>query len=170
MAHEIERKFLVQGDAWRRGAEGVLYRQGYLRADATCLVRVRIGGGKAFLAVKSLLSGITRLECEYPIPRTDAQEMLERLCPRPWIEKRRWRVRYAGRDWDIDEFLGENEGLILAEVELEREDEAMDLPPWTGREVSEDPRYFNVNLARNPYRLWKAEQEPSGSVVQRMEE
>lgn len=162
MAREIERKFLVRGDSWRSGSEGVLYRQGYLRADAACLVRVRIGNGGAFLAVKSLLSGITRLEYEYPVPLADAEEMLERLCPRPWIEKRRRRVRHAGRDWEIDEFLGDNEGLIVAEVELEREDEPLELPPWAGREVSLDPRYFNVNLARNPYRLWGTEKDRAG--------
>ncbi len=162
MAREIERKFLVRGDSWRLGSEGILYRQGYLRADAACLVRIRIGGGKAFLAVKSLLSGITRLEYEYPVPLADAAEMLERLCPRPWIEKRRWRVRHAGRHWEIDEFLGDSEGLIVAEVEVEREDEPVELPPWAGREVSLDPRYFNVNLARNPYRLWRAEADRAG--------
>jgi CYTH domain-containing protein len=161
MAREIERKFLVRED-WPRDAVSVLYRQGYLRADASCLVRVRIAGDRAFLAVKSLLSGITRLEFEYPIPAADAEEMLERPCPRPWGEKRRRRVRHAGRDWEIDEFLEDNAGLVRAEVEVEREDGPVNLPPWAGREVSEDPRYFNVNLSLNPYRLWGEEEGGAG--------
>jgi CYTH domain-containing protein len=132
MAREIERKFLVFSDSWRSEDNGVLYRQGYLRSDENCVVRIRICGEKAFLAVKSLLSGITRLEFEYPIPHADAEEMLERLCPRPWIEKRRRRVGHGGLTWEIDEFMGDNEGLILAEVELEREDQPVSMPPWVG--------------------------------------
>ncbi|HOI73872.1 MAG TPA: CYTH domain-containing protein [Syntrophales bacterium] len=169
MAREIERKYLVCGDSWRSDDNGVLYRQGYLKSDPACLVRIRICGEHAFLAVKSLLSGLTRLEYEYPIPRADAEEMLERLCPRPWIEKRRRQVRYGGLIWEIDEFLGDNDGLILAEVELEREDQPVSEPPWAGREVSTDSRYFNVNLARNPYRLWKTNGNPSGETASRTE-
>lgn len=164
MAREIERKFLVANDSWRPEEDGVLVRQGYLRSDVSGLVRVRICGEKAFLAVKSLLSGIVRLEFEYPIPPSDAEEMLERLCPRPWIEKRRWRVRHGALTWEIDEFLGDNEGLILAEVELEREDQPVETPPWVGREVSEDPRFFNVNLAQKPYRLWRTSGDPTGGA------
>ena len=159
MGTEIERKFLVSGDGWQQGP-AVMYRQGYLSTDKERTVRVRYGGERAFLTVKGENTGATRLEFEYEIPRRDAEEMLDQLCERPLIEKRRYRVQLGGLTWEIDEFLRENEGLVLAEVELEDEGQVVEPPPWVGPEVTGDPRYFNANLVRRPYRTWGG-QEPS---------
>ena len=156
MAKEIERKFLVTGDAWRSGVTGVPYRQGYLGAgaDARCTVRARIAGERAFLTVKGRAAGGSRDEYEYPIPVADAEEMLERLCPGGLIEKFRYRVPFAGHTWEVDEFSGENAPLVVAEVELVRIDAEVTLPSWVGREVTYDPRYTNAALARFPYSRW----------------
>jgi adenylate cyclase len=157
MAKEIERKFLVAGDAWRAAASpGVSYRQGYLSAgaDAGCTVRVRIGGERAYLTVKGPAAGAARDEYEYPIPVADAAEMLERLCAGGAVEKVRHRVPFAGRTWEVDVFAGENAPLVVAEVEIERADAAVVLPPWVGAEVTEDPRYTNAALARAPFSRW----------------
>lgn len=158
MAREIERKFLVTGDGWRPGALGVLYRQGYLGAgtDACCTVRARIAGERAFLTVKGRASEGARDEYEYEIPVADAQEMLDRLCVGGRVEKHRYRVAHAGFVWEVDEFLGENAPLVVAEVELERIDADVPLPPWVGLEVTYDPRYTNAALARQPYSRWGA--------------
>ena len=153
---EIERKFLVTGDAYRRLAPGVCIRQGYLNADPDRTVRVRIAGEKAAIAVKGRNAGITRLEFEYEIPKPDAELMLERIAVRPIIEKVRYRVPYAGRIWEVDEFFGANAGLVVAEVELAREDEPFEKPGWVGAEVSDDPRYYNSNLMLKPYATWSA--------------
>ncbi|PLX82826.1 MAG: adenylate cyclase [Desulfuromonas sp.] len=160
MGVEIERKFLVRGDAWRAGAEGIPVRQGYLSVDPPRAVRVRQTGKRGFLTIKGKTEGISRTEFEYPIPLEDAEELLEHLCLRPLIEKVRYRVPHAGLLWEVDEFLGENTGLILAEVELESAAQEVPLPPWAGREVSEDPRYFNAALARHPFTDWEAKGEP----------
>jgi CYTH domain-containing protein len=156
MAREIERKFLVTGEGWRAGAPGVLYRQGYLGAGerAVCTVRIRIAGESARLTVKGPAAGGARDEYEYPVPLADAEEMLSRLCPGGRIEKIRHRVPYAGRTWEVDEFTGENAPLVVAEVELDRIDDELSLPPWVGREVTEDPRYTNAALALRPYSRW----------------
>ena len=156
MAREIERKFLVTGDDWRPGAQGVPYRQGYLSAgaDAACTVRARVAGERAFLTVKGRAAGGARDEYEYPIPIADAEEMLERLCVGGRIEKFRYRVPFAGRVWEVDEFTGENAPLVVAEVELDRIDAEVALPPWVGLEVTYDPRYTNAALARHPYSRW----------------
>ena len=156
MAREIERKFLVAGDGWRPGAVGVAYRQGYLSAgaDAGCTVRARVAGERAFLTVKGRAVGASRDEYEYPIPVADAEEMLERLCAGGRIEKLRYRVPFAGRVWEVDEFGGENAPLVVAEVELEDVGAEVSLPPWVGREVTDDPRYTNAALARRPYSRW----------------
>lgn len=156
MAREIERKFLVRSEGWRSGARGVPCRQGYLVATPNCTVRVRILGERAFATIKGGTQGISRLEFEYPIPLADAEAMLDQLGPLPVIENRRYEVRYGGHKWEIDEFLGANEGLVLAEVELQAETEQPDLPDWAGQEVSLDPRYRNASLARNPYPRWAA--------------
>lgn len=156
MGTEIERKFLLKDDAWRKGASGQAYRQGYLSTDKERTVRVRVVGTQAMLTIKGMTHGIRRVEFEYPIPLTDADGLLE-LCHRPLIEKTRYRVEHDGLVWEIDEFHGENAGLVVAEVELERESQAVTLPPWIGEEVSDDPRYFNSNLARHPYREWAAD-------------
>lgn len=154
MGIEIERKFLVIGDSWREGARGLFYRQGYLSTEKERTIRVRIAGSQGFLTIKGESAGAVRAEYEYEIPVADAREMLENLCSRPLIEKTRYSVGFAGMRWEIDEFAGENEGLIVAEIELADERAHIDLPPWTGREVTGDPRYYNSSLARTPYRSW----------------
>ncbi len=154
MGTEIERKFLLAGDGWRKLAKGVYYCQGYLSTDRARTVRVRIVGDQGFLTVKGIGHGIERPEFEYPIPRQDARTMLDRLCIHPLIEKNRYTIRYRGSVWEVDEFLGENQGLILAEIELASKDQPFARPEWIGREVSGDPRYFNSSLVRNPYRSW----------------
>ncbi len=157
MGVEIERKFLVRADAWRQAAdEGVRYRQGYLNRDGRSSVRVRVGGGRARLNIKSGELGMSRLEFEYPVPLADAEEMLARLCHRPLIEKTRYRVRHGAHVWEVDVFEGENAGLVVAEVELEAPEEALELPAWVGEEVTGDPRYYNVCLVEHPYREWGA--------------
>ena len=159
MGIEIERKFLVGSDQWRAAAgPGTRYRQGYLYAQADGAVRVRVAGDEAWLTVKGATRGIERLEFEYVIPRADAEAMLEHLCRRPLIEKTRYVVPHGGRRWEVDVFEGANAGLVVAEVELPSADAAVDLPAWVGREVSDDPRYYNANLARHPYREWKDEE------------
>lgn len=154
MATEIERKFLVKNDAWRTGAVGVAYRQGYLSAAKGRTVRVRAAGDKAYLTIKGAREGISRAEFEYEIPLADATVMLEVLCIQPLIEKTRWTLVYAGLTWEVDEFAGANAPLVLAEVELESEAQAVPLPEWTGEEVSTDYHYTNAYLAQNPYSLW----------------
>ena len=152
MATEIERKFLVVGDAWRT-AEPVYYCQGYLNRDKQRTVRVRIAGQQAMLTIKGPTVGASRLEFEYPLPLEDARQLLE-LCQRPWIEKYRRVIEHAGMRWEIDEFLGDNEGLTIAEIELASEQQTFESPDWVGREVTEDPRYFNSSLSRRPYKTW----------------
>lgn len=155
MAREIERKFLLSEDIWRQH-EGRLIRQGYLNTGGAATVRVRLAGDNAWLTVKGPTTGHTRAEYEYPIPPADAREMLDELCCGPLIEKRRYEVPYEGLVWEIDEFLGDNAGLVVAEVELEAEGQAVPLPPWVGDEVTGDPRYYNAQLTRLPYSRWPA--------------
>ena len=160
MAVEIEHKFLVRDERWRREVErSVRMRQGYLTSDARCSVRVRVAGDQGHLNVKSGTLGIQRSEYEYPIPLAEAEEMLDTLCEQPLLEKTRHFVRFGGHLWEIDEFEGDNAGLIVAEVELSRIDEPFDLPDWLGADVSHDIRYYNSQLARHPYRTWSC---PSG--------
>lgn len=154
MGTEIERKFLVISDSWRQGATGVAIRQGYLSSRKECAVRVRVSGGKGYLTVKGMSVGITRQEFEYEIPVEEAHAMLDTLAERPLIEKTRYTLAVDGLLWEIDEFSGENSGLIIAEVELEDAAQQITPPSWAGRDVSDDPRYFNANLVRNPYCTW----------------
>lgn len=154
MAREIERKFLVVTDAWREVAVGTLFRQGYLSVAPERTLRVRLEGECGKLTVKGKSQGIVRAEYEYAIPQSDAAELLDNLCLRPLIEKTRYRVEYAGQLWEVDEFHGENAGLIVAEIELESAEQEFELPDWVGQEVSAEPRYFNANLVRNPYKNW----------------
>ena len=154
MPLEIERKFLVVGNSWRAGAEGVAYRQGYLATEPERNVRVRLAGPKAKLTIKGQDEGIARIELEYPIPIEDAEVLLDRLCHRPLIEKTRYKIPHAGHTWDLDEFHGDNAGLIVAEIELGSEDEAFERPPWVGDEVTHDPRYLNANLVSLPFSRW----------------
>lgn len=153
MASEIERKFLVRGDTWMPGPEGVLQRQGYLSVEDPT-VRVRIEGGRATLTVKGAQVGLSRPEFEYEIPIEDAEELLK-LCPFA-VEKTRYIREFGGRRWEVDVFHDANEGLVIAEIELAREDEAFALPLWIGAEVSRDPRYRVSALARHPFRKWHA--------------
>ncbi len=153
MATEIERKFLVTGSGWRSG-EYSDYRQGYLSTDRERTLRVRTTGHDAFITVKGVTRNASRLEYEYAIPVADADEMLDRLCLRPLISKRRYRVEHRGMTWEVDEFTGENEGLVVAEIELEQEDQSFDLPDWVGEEVTGDPRYYNASLVAAPFSTW----------------
>lgn len=152
MATEIERKFLVKGDGWRSLGLGEIYRQGYIANNNGRTVRVRVVGEQGYLTIKGSTTGMKRAEFEYKIPVKDAQELLETLCDRPFIEKTRYKILIGNLIWEVDEFWGENQGLILAEVELETEDQNIDIPDWIGEEVTSDPRYYNVNLVKNPYR------------------
>ena len=165
MGIEIERKFLVTGDAWRAAAHEVLpMAQGYLndlgamdRGEQKASVRVRIQGDAAFLNLKSRELGRTRQEFDYPIPVGDARALLA-LCVGGVIDKRRHLVRHGGHLWEVDEFLGDNAGLVVAEIELGSADEAFDMPGWAGREVTEEARYYNLALASRPYSRWNAEE------------
>ncbi len=154
MAQEIERKFLVTDFSWRHSATKKLYRQGYLPTQDQSSVRVHIAGEQGYLTVKGPNAGLTRLEYEYEIPIADAEDMLNHLCSTPFIEKWRYQLTVENHCWEIDEFLGANAGLVVAEVELTSEAESFALPAWAGEEVSHDPRYYNANLVRNPYRSW----------------
>ncbi|MBF0165221.1 MAG: CYTH domain-containing protein [Magnetococcales bacterium] len=154
MGKEIERRFLVKGDGWRGLGEGVDFKQGFLSTVKERVVRVRIAGQKATLTLKGVSEGYSRLEFEYPIPREEAQSILDNLCERPWIEKTRHRIPIGDVVWEVDEFRGANQGLIMAEVELQDENQAVDLPDWIGREVSTDARFFNANLVHTPFSLW----------------
>lgn len=152
---EIERKYRVTDTSYRAQATRcTCYRQGYLSATPAATVRIRIAGDRAFITVKGTTTGCSRQEYEYPIPVADAARMLDSLCQSGLIEKRRYLYPYAGHTWEIDEFMGDNEGLIVAEVELQSESEAVQLPPFIGREVTGDPRYYNSCLAQNPYKNW----------------
>jgi CYTH domain-containing protein len=134
---------------------GTLYRQGYLSSTKKLTVRVRIAGDKAFLTIKGETSGISRMEYEYPIPVEDARVMLAELCEQPIIEKKRYTINYQGFVWEVDEFFGENEGLLVAEIELEAEGQEFEKPPWVGMEVSSDRRYCNASLVKNPFSGWE---------------
>ena len=155
MGVEIEKKFLVTGDHWRTHAEtceNVI--QGYLNTDQQSSIRVRLSGDKANLNIKSATLGITRTEFDYPIPPAEAKEILEHLCTKPLIEKKRYHVPYGDHLWEIDVFSGENEGLVVAEIELAHINEEFIRPDWLGPEVSDDPRYYNVCLVKHPYKKW----------------
>jgi len=155
MGVEIERKFLVKDDSWRSDVESeARLIQGYLADGDKATVRVRVTDDAAYLTIKGPTVGIRRSEFEYPIPIEDAQAMLRDLAVYPAIDKTRYQVRAGGHRWELDLFAGENAGLVLAELEFGSEDEPFELPAWAGEDVSDDPRYYNVNLARNPYRHW----------------
>lgn len=153
MAKEIERKFLVSDQTFKQYAKGVFYQQGYVSFKPS--VRVRIIGDKAMLTIKGASTGISRSEFEYEIPLQDGLEMLRDLCKGPIIEKYRYKVEYKGFVWEIDEFLKDNKGLVVAEIELEHEEQAFEKPPFVGDEVTYDKRYRNSSLVSNPYSSWK---------------
>jgi len=154
MGVEIERKFLVKTDSWRFPEKKMKLVQGYLNSGKERTVRVRTMEDRGFLTIKGITTGAVRSEWEYEIPYGDAREMLEKLCEVPLIEKVRCKIRYHGLIWEVDEFLGENLGLVVAEVELESENQPFDRPRWVGREVTGDARYFNSSLVRHPFCLW----------------
>ena len=154
MGKEIERKFLLASEEWRENASGQLFRQGYIITRPGRTVRVRTCNDAGYVTIKGKTSGITRLEFEYPIPVDDAKTLLDQLCEHPLVEKIRYLVDYKGFRWEIDEFLGENAVLIVAEIELDREDQPFPRPPWLGEEVSGDIRYYNSNLRENPFKNW----------------
>jgi adenylate cyclase len=153
MGQEIERKYLLVGDEWKSLGEGTLFRQGYLNSQKERVVRARTMGQKAALTIKGITVGATRLEFEYDIPFSDCESLLE-LCEQPLIEKTRYKIEFGGLMWEVDEFHGVNEGLVVAECELESEDQQIDKPSWVGEEVTGDPRYFNSNLIANPFTSW----------------
>jgi adenylate cyclase len=155
MGIEIERKFLVTNDSWREAAgPGIPIKQGYLVGGKDASVRVRLQGDMANLNIKSATLGVRRQEFEYPIPLADAEVLLNSLCHRPIIEKVRYLVPYANKQWEVDVFEGDNAGLIVAELELQDESEQYETPPWLGEEVSHDPRYYNTCLSQHPFKDW----------------
>ncbi len=158
MPIEIERKFLVRDNSWKKGKTGIYFCQGYLCSQPERTVRIRIAADKAWLTIKGAATGLARLEFEYAVPVAEAKEILA-LCPPCIIEKIRYRFPQNGIYWEVDEFLGANSGLTLAEVELEREDQKIFLPTWIGKEVSQDVRYTNAWLAKHPYQDWPAAQK-----------
>lgn len=156
MIKEIERKFLVTGDGWRKSTQGEHISQAYLGRGKNCVFRVRTRGERAMLGIKGKRKNISADEFEYEIPLTDAHRLIENYADYSIIEKKRYLVEHAGHIWEVDEFFGENEGLIIAEIELASEDEFFSRPGWIGEEVSLDSRYANFNLAQNPYKNWGA--------------
>ncbi|NCN43004.1 MAG: CYTH domain protein [Piscirickettsiaceae bacterium CG_4_9_14_3_um_filter_43_564] len=164
MAREIERKFLIKGQAWRNLAyKKVHFAQGYLndihQAGSKSSIRIRIEGDQANINIKSLEIGLSRDEYEYTIDLDDAKQMLETLCVAPVIEKIRHYVTLESHIWEIDEFLGDNSGLLVAEVELRSEDDVLILPEWVTHEVTEIPRYYNVSLSQKPYCQWSPDEK-----------
>lgn len=153
MKVEIERKFLVRGEAWRELAEGVPFRQGYLQTRP-CTVRVRTEGARGVLTIKGPSQGIARQEFEYEIPVEEADLMLDTLAQRPLIHKCRYAVPYKGFIWEIDEFFEENAGLVVAEIELSNEAQPFEKPEWIGEEVTGDRRYSNASLSVLPFSRW----------------
>ncbi|MBI1195140.1 MAG: CYTH domain-containing protein [Gammaproteobacteria bacterium] len=155
MASEIERKFLLVDDSWREAVVATAdYCQGYMATTEKASIRIRVAGDKAYLNIKGATLSIERTEYDYAIPAEDGREMLARFCVGELIEKRRHIVPYEGHDWEIDVFSGINEGLVMAEIELTHVDEAFARPPWLGKEVSDDHRYYNVYLAEHPFPTW----------------
>ena len=156
MGQEIERKFLVNETLWRAvQPAGTEYRQGYIVNSKTKTVRVRIAGEQGYLTIKGATQGATRAEFEHKIPLDDARGLLT-LCEGPLIEKTRYKLEFDGLLWEVDEFSGDNAGLIMAELELDSEDQPFQKPDWVGREVTDDPRYYNANLVNNPYSRWSS--------------
>lgn len=155
MAVEIERKFLLAGEHWREQVVSkTKFCQGYLSRTPERTVRVRVADNRGWLTVKGISRGASRVEFEYEIPEVEAQQMLDQLCEKPVIEKWRHQIEFKGHVWEVDQFLGVNDGLIVAEVELESENEVFALPDWVGSEVTHDHRYFNSNLIEHPYKEW----------------
>lgn len=155
MGKEIERKFLLNLEVWHLTPKpkGLHFRQGYILTDPNKTIRIRATETKGFLTIKGKSVGASRLEYEYEIPLVEAVELLDHFSVAE-LEKLRYNIQYAGKLWEVDEFLGENKGLFVAEIELESEDEKFDLPLWVAEEVTADHRYFNSNLTSNPFKNW----------------
>lgn len=156
MAKEIERKYLIDLKKWREIEKppGHHYRQGYLLIDPQKTIRVRLAETKGFLTIKGITVGATRLEYEYEIPATEAKELLDNFSTSE-LSKIRYKMDFKNKVWEVDEFVGDNAGLFIAEIELKSEDEVFDLPEWVAREVTEEEKYYNSNLAINPYKNWR---------------
>lgn len=154
MGIEIERKFLVKNDTWKKGASGIRYCQGYICRGGGATVRVRTCAGLGYLTIKKHGGEITHMEYEYEIPFAEAREMLAKICIQPLIDKERYRIVHEGFVWEVDEFMGENSGLVVAEIELEYPGQVFPLPGWIDREVSGDPKYYNASLVSYPYSRW----------------
>ena len=154
MADEIEKKFLLKKEPHHLMVNGVRMAQGYMINQRDITTRVRMAGEKAFLTIKGRTVKAARKEYEYPVTVTDAQEMLDRFCEKPLIEKTRYYIEYSGFVWEVDVFSGENQGLVVAEIELSHADQAFDMPEWVGEEVTHDPRYYNANLVKHPFSQW----------------
>jgi len=159
MGFEIERKFLVKTDEYKKLGTGEKYVQGYLSRQKERVVRIRRAGEEAFMTIKGITKGATRLEYEYEIPADEADEILKKLCEHPLIEKTRYKIRVDHDLWEVDEFHGFNEGLVIAEIELLEEDDEFSKPKWLGAEITLDSRYYNSNLITKPFRTWTAEEE-----------
>lgn len=154
MAKEIERKFLIDAEKWAKQGNPVEMCQGYLAINGDKIIRVRIAGNNAFITIKGNLQGISRDEFEYEIPVDDARQLMN-LCEGNPVEKTRYNYLFAGKMWEIDLFHGANNGLIVAEIELNSEDEPFEKPSWIGEEVSTDSKYYNFNLSQNPFTNWQ---------------
>ena len=152
---EIERKFLVTNNGWRKEAKGVIYHQGYLSTDSSRTVRVRLEGKLGKLTIKGKKIGIAGDEFEYDIPANDAKYLLDNLCKKPTIKKTRYKIPFEGLIWEVDVFEDENKGLVIAEVELKSADQKFIIPSWIGKEVTQDRRFRNANLVANPFSKWK---------------
>jgi adenylate cyclase len=157
---EIERKFLVKNKNWQRNTKGTDYRQGYLSTDPSRTVRVRLEGKIGKITIKGKKVGIAGDEFEYDIPIKEAKYLLDKLCKKPTIKKKRYKIPFAGLVWEVDVFEGKNKGLVIAEVELKSADQIIKLPDWVGKEVTRDRRFRNANLVKNPFSKWKYELKP----------
>jgi CYTH domain-containing protein len=155
MKNEIERKFLVKDETYKTLARGVLIHQGFLNTTKQRVVRIRITGNEAFLTIKGINEGFVRKEFEYSIPYEDAKILLNEICEQPTLLKIRYRIPFNGLTWEVDEFLGENKGLVIAEVELQNENQELNFPYWVGKEVTNNPNYYNANLIKNPFSNWQ---------------
>lgn len=159
MTVEIERRFLVEGDAWRQLAVPQTLQQGYMKVDKACSIRVRIVGNDAWLTVKGFISDVSRHEFEYPIPLAHAHTMLAEMCPFK-LEKHRYTIPYRGRVFDVDEYFGANAPLVVAEIELPAEDTPFERPEWLGTEITHDGRFSNAYLSKHPYGGWPESAAP----------
>ncbi|MCD4697849.1 MAG: CYTH domain-containing protein [Bacteroidales bacterium] len=154
MGKEIERKFLIKNENFKKLTTGVLCIQGFLSTTKERVVRIRVMGEKAYLTIKGISKGATRTEFEYEIPVKDAEKMLLEMCLKPIIKKYRYHINYKGNIWEVDEFIEENKGLVIAEIEVQCEDDIIDIPSWVGKEVTGNPRYYNANLINLPFKDW----------------